>query len=239
MGLYNKYGIYGIKNKINNKIYVGKTCKSFGDRFDCHKGCLRGGYHENKHLQNAWNKYGECNFDFIILHDCTGYAEDYVDALEIEEIAKYKSLGLAYNIHDGGSGGLYLGKHLSDETKRKIGEKNRINMTGRKFSNETKAKMSASQKKRYDSWTEDERAEWGRFISDKLKGTKKPTLSQTMKDNKRGSKYSVEQVKEIRRLYEQEKLTISQISKIMKIPRGTVYLIATYRRWKYVPENYT
>lgn len=29
--IYNKRGIYGIKNKINNKIYVGKTQVNFGD----------------------------------------------------------------------------------------------------------------------------------------------------------------------------------------------------------------
>lgn len=24
MGLYNTYGIYGIRNKMNNKVYIGK-----------------------------------------------------------------------------------------------------------------------------------------------------------------------------------------------------------------------
>lgn len=99
--------------------------KSFGDRWDCHKGMLRGGYHENPHLQNAWNKYGEENFEFIVIRDLTSSTVDVINEAEIELIKYYKNLGLSYNIHDGGDGGLFLGKHLSDETKRKIGEKNR------------------------------------------------------------------------------------------------------------------
>lgn len=161
MSIYKQYGIYGIKNKINNKIYVGKTMKSFGDRWDCHKACLRGGYHENNHLQNAWNKYGESNFDFIILKDCTGWDLEFVNQSEIDEISKHKQLGLSYNIHDGGDGGLFLGKHLSEDAKKKIGEKNRVNMTGKKHSIETKEKMSQSHKSRYSKWSDSDRENWG------------------------------------------------------------------------------
>jgi len=231
--IYKRYGIYGIKNKVNNKIYVGKTMQSFGDRWDCHRAQLRGGYHDNPHLQHSWNKYGEENFEFIILIDCNNNEDlDIVNQLEINEIQKYKQLGLSYNIHEGGDGGLFLGKHLSEDTKRKIGEKNRHNMLGKKMSKETKNKMSLSQKKRYDNWTDQDRIEWGEMLSQCLTGIKKPSLSISMKDNKNGAKYSLEQVKEIRRLHEQENLGYTEISKILKIPRHTVYLIATYRRWK-------
>ena len=42
-----------------------------------------------------------------------------------------------------------LGKHLSEETKRKIGDRKRINMTGRKATIETKKKMSEVSKKTF------------------------------------------------------------------------------------------
>ncbi|MBQ8035760.1 MAG: GIY-YIG nuclease family protein, partial [Proteobacteria bacterium] len=57
--VYYKYGIYGIRNRINDKLYIGKTMVSFGDRWDCHKAQLRANYHDNKHLQYSWNKYVE------------------------------------------------------------------------------------------------------------------------------------------------------------------------------------
>lgn len=63
-------------------------------------------------------------------------------------------------------------------------------------------------------------------------GISKPKLSQKMKNNKNGAKYTVEQVKEIRRLHESENKNYSEISQIMNIPKHTIYLIATYRRWK-------
>ena len=43
--------------------------------------------------------------------------------MEITLIKHYKSLGISYNITDGGEG--QLGNHLSEEARRKIGEKNR------------------------------------------------------------------------------------------------------------------
>lgn len=233
MSVYKKYGIYGIRNLVNGKIYVGKTTMNFGDRWDSHRACLRGGYHGNNYLQRSWDKYGEDNFEFIILVDCVnGEDTDAVNQLEIEQIEKYRKLGLSYNIHDGGAGGLFKGKHLSEETKRKIGEKNRINMTGRKASEETKRKMSISQKKRYEKWTEEDRKEWGKKISASQSGLKKPKLSLVMQGNKNGAKYTLDQVNEIRRLHEVENKGYTEISQIMNIPRHSIYLIATYRRWK-------
>lgn len=59
-------GIYIIRNKINNKFYIGSTTENFRRRALHHRCCLRGDYHTNQHLQNAWNKYGEENFEFLI-----------------------------------------------------------------------------------------------------------------------------------------------------------------------------
>ena len=43
---------------------------NFGDRKDCHFASLRGGYQINPHLQKSFNKYGEDNFEFIVLYQC-------------------------------------------------------------------------------------------------------------------------------------------------------------------------
>ena len=62
-------GIYKIRNLINNKIYVGST-KNIKARWAKHKALLRHNKHQNTHLQNAWNKYGEGAFVFEVIEEC-------------------------------------------------------------------------------------------------------------------------------------------------------------------------
>lgn len=187
-------------------------------------------------MQNAWNKYGEDKFEFIIIYDCVNNESlDDVNQLEVQYIAEYKNKGLSYNIHDGGDGGLFLGKHLSDETKKLIGEKNRINMTGRKHSDTTKKKMSNSQKRRWKQLSESDKQNWGVMISEKASGYQwSDEARNKMKGNKNGAKYTIETVKSIRDLYENKQLSFTEISQLLNIPRGTIYNIATYRRWQNV-----
>ncbi len=71
-------GIYGIKNKTTEKIYVGETKDSLGfrRRWGSHRNMLRGNRHDNTHLQNAYNLYGEDDFYFIVLEE--------IDSLKVE-----------------------------------------------------------------------------------------------------------------------------------------------------------
>ena len=156
--IYHETGIYRITNKRNGKSYIGKTGMNFGDRWDSHRSLLNAGRHDNPHLQSAWNKYGQDAFEFAIV-EIVG-DPDRLNEREMFYIAQYREHGLSYNIHDGGDGGINLGKHLSDETKRKIGAKNSVNMLGRKASADTKRKMSESQIARYKDWTDEDRSEW-------------------------------------------------------------------------------
>lgn len=237
MSLYDTYGIYGIRNKVNNNLYIGKTGNNFGDRRDCHIAALRGGYGVNAHLQRAWNKYGEENFEFEVLQECN--KKDDLNALEQEYIRMCKALGCCYNIADGGEGGGMLGAHLSADAKRKIGEKNRANMLGRKASEETRAKMSASQKARFAKMTDDELAEYGKTMSIVASGytwsdEAKKRFAEKQQTEPNGARYTIEHVKEIRRLHEECGIGFTEIAKRMQMSRHTVYQIATYRRWKNV-----
>jgi len=56
--------IYKIINLTNNKFYVGSTTDKKA-RFRQHRKLLRGNRHHCKHLQAAWNKYGESSFTFV------------------------------------------------------------------------------------------------------------------------------------------------------------------------------
>lgn len=62
-------GIYAIKNKINNKTYIGKST-NIANRFIRHRYLLNAEKHYNCHLQRAWNKYSSLSFEFLILEEC-------------------------------------------------------------------------------------------------------------------------------------------------------------------------
>lgn len=234
MSIYKSFGIYRITNILNGRSYIGKTGMSFGDRWDCHRAQLNGGYHDNPHLQRAWDKYGQNNFEFCVIE----IVDDVLllNDLERKYIKQYRENNACYNILDGGDGGFFLGTHLREETKQKIGEKNRVNMTGKKFSAETRAKMSESQRRRYSSWTDEERILHGKKSSERASGYKwsdeaRENFAKRQQTHPNSATLTIETVHEIRRLYEQEKKTVTEISKILGVPRPNVYNIATYRRW--------
>ena len=64
-----KPGIYKILNLKDGKFYLGSSTMKILKRIQHHCCQLKKNNHKNKHLQNAWNKYGEENFEFIILEN--------------------------------------------------------------------------------------------------------------------------------------------------------------------------
>ena len=62
--------IYKIECKANSKIYVGRTCNYTRRKLE-HFRYLRKGKHCNKHLQSAFNKYGEDKFEFSVIEETT------------------------------------------------------------------------------------------------------------------------------------------------------------------------
>ncbi len=67
-------GIYHIKNCCNNKLYIGSSINIL-ERWKVHKYQLNKNTHDNKYLQNAWNKYGQNNFEFQIIKLITNLNE--------------------------------------------------------------------------------------------------------------------------------------------------------------------
>lgn len=110
-------GVYAIKNKINNKYYIGKSDNIYA-RWDEHKNELLKGIHNNNHLQRSWNKYSEENFEFFIIEKCL----DSDSAYEREKywIDYYDSFKNGYNQNSGGKGGFDY-KH-TEETRVKMSE---------------------------------------------------------------------------------------------------------------------
>ena len=113
-------GIYKIENKINGKVYIGKS-KNIKKRWTGHICELNKNYHHNIHLQSAWNKYGEDNFIFEVLEECT---EDVLSEKEIYYIGLYNSTNdlYGYNLAKGGEGGNNLKNRLSEEEYKEYKE---------------------------------------------------------------------------------------------------------------------
>lgn len=80
-----KTGVYGIFNLENGNTYIGSASLSFKYRFTTHLKQLREGVHHSRHLQAAWNKYGESAFAFQPLEetapeDAVRLEQNYIDA---------------------------------------------------------------------------------------------------------------------------------------------------------------
>lgn len=159
------YSIYIIENKINGKLYVGQTC-NINKRFYAHKN-----YCQNKHLANSFKKYGLDNFDFIVLQD--GLSKEEADDIEIGLISLFNTTNPSngYNKEAGGAHGspseetrlkqslAHRGKKLTEEQKRKIGEKAKIynkgernGMYGVPHTEEWKLEMSQKMSKENNPW---------------------------------------------------------------------------------------
>jgi group I intron endonuclease len=109
-----KCGIYGIKNLITGKWYVGQSVRISLRRAQ-HFSDLRHNRSRSEHLQCSFNKYGEASFEFHIIEEV---AEDMLDMREKAWIRYYKSnqREFGYNQEAGGN----LLKHISESTRNRL-----------------------------------------------------------------------------------------------------------------------
>lgn len=91
-------------------MYIGQA-KDINARWTHHKSDLKHQRHANKHLQNAWNKYGEENFTFSILEECS---EEKLNEREKYWIKELDTFNNGYN-QDFGGGGIRGYKHTQEE----------------------------------------------------------------------------------------------------------------------------
>lgn len=121
-----KWGIYKIENLVNHKIYYGSSTNLI-KRLRDHKLELRKNSHTNKHLQSAWNLYGEDSFDFSIVDEFTEneISNRELRDLETSYIQENKTFidDIGYNNIPGGIGTLNL--PCSEEKRKKISESNK------------------------------------------------------------------------------------------------------------------
>lgn len=127
-------GIYKIENLVNRKVYIGQAI-DINRRLKEHIFLLNNNKHYNKHLQNAWNKYGEQNFKFKIVEKCDKSELNEKEIMYIKK-SNANNLDWGYNLTIGGES--TLGYTHTEETKLKLSNIHK----GRKTSEETKQKLS-------------------------------------------------------------------------------------------------
>jgi group I intron endonuclease len=203
-------GIYLIINNVNNKIYVGSSV-NINKRKNRHYSELKNGLHKNKHLQNAWNLYGEENFTFNIIQ----YNINKSDLIKLEQhyIDKYNSYDRehGYNICP-----------VAYST------------TNYKHGDEIKKEMSISRK--LNGWKYvkcgDEHWNWGNKLTVNAKNYFRDSHPDYNGENSPNAKLTKGDVIEIRVLYETEEYTYKDLGEKFHVNKRTIGKIVNRERWK-------
>lgn len=165
-----KLGIlYEIRNKLNDKKYIGVTYRKLSERWNDHKSRMKNG--DKRPLYNSMRKYGIENFEIKpLMEDVPSNYLEILEKLWIQEL-DLQNRSKGYNLADGGKvnkgykipkevvekrsklitgkGNPFYGKHHSEETKMKISKAKKglpSPNKGKKLSEETKNKISQSKK---------------------------------------------------------------------------------------------
>lgn len=189
-------GIYLILNKINNKWYVGSSCR-IEKRWIRHRSDLNNNRHDNIKLQRAWNKYGKDNFEFHIVElvdesNLLIIEQKYLDWAKLHRDQCYNLSFIAGRCEMTDERRQHLSKLFrnrvfSDTHRYKLSVAN----TGKRPSAKTIKKMSDSQRIRFsttDAWNK------GKQLTHSHK--------QKLRMTKLGKKQSIESIlKRTKKLY--------------------------------------
>lgn len=129
-------GIYQIKNILSRESYIGSATNLRG-RHSLHLRDLHKGKHHNRRLQNAWAKYGNDAFDFIVL-------EEVPDKSRLIEREQFFLDALLPEYNHCGTAGSTQGRTHGPEVRAKIGQASR----GRTITPEWRANLSRAGKGR-------------------------------------------------------------------------------------------
>jgi group I intron endonuclease len=156
--------IYKIENKINSKIYIGKTV-NFEKRKEAHI-AKAVKYNSKFAIHRAIRKYGAENFTFEIIE--SNIESNNINEKEIYYISLFESFTKGYNMTKGGDGGDT--SHL-----RKPGSTASFGMKGKSHSNETKEKQSIARQNYWYNISEEEKQKRFKYGEDNPMFGKTPT----------------------------------------------------------------
>ena len=221
-----KSGVYQIRNIVNNTFYIGSS-KNIDMRWREHVNCLKANRHGNSRLQRVWNKYGPETFVFEVIKECD---EKYIlqeeqmllnqfwddeNCLNIAKDAQRPRAGIKRSPESiQKQREKLIGRKLSEEHKEKL----RIAGIGRKLTDADKKKISDFRKGKKLT------PEHIQKLSEAHQGSKSWTAKLTEDD-----------VREIRQIYSEQKLSSRKIAKMFNIKNHhTILDIIHKRSWKNV-----
>lgn len=245
--------VYCIENKINNKKYIGSTI-NFRRRINIHLHFLRNGKHCSKHLQSAWNKYGEDSFNIFMIEIIEDKAniilrEQYwIDFYEshndkngynINKIA-YSCLGVKRSEETKLKlSKLKIGFKASEETKKKLsdlskGENN--SFYNKKHTDESKQKMREAHMGKVLTESQLNALSLGRGSTYFTEETYKKISEKNRGEGSGSSKLSESDVIEILKMIK-NKCKYKEISEKYKISVAQISRIRSGIRWGYLKEE--
>jgi group I intron endonuclease len=151
--LENKPGVYLIKNKLNNKVYVGSSY-DVKKRIISHLSRLKNNKHHSKYLQASFNKYGKHVFSINILE----YVKNTNILLKREQywLNFFTSYNPSYGYNICNISKNTKGRMHSEKTKKLMSEKRKgqtvgVNnpFYGKKHTKENIAKILNNRKRSY------------------------------------------------------------------------------------------
>lgn len=164
-------GVYCIKCIKENKVYIGQST-NIAKRYKDHIKRLCYGTHANHYLQEAFNTHGVESFCLEILREFekdTTRKELYESEIFFISLFDSTNREKGYNLESGGNScgracketrdklssamkGKFVGRKLSEETKRLMRENHHHYWLGKKHSDETKKLLSEQRKGKPSHW---------------------------------------------------------------------------------------
>lgn len=133
-------GIYQILCIPTGKIYIGSAINLFRRKNE-HWNTLSAQTHRNRHLQCAWNKYGQSQFEFVVI-------ELVLSTFLLEREQYWLDKLKTYNSRIGFNIAPTAGSSLGVKRSAAFVAQMRADRTGRKASDETRQKQSLAHKGR-------------------------------------------------------------------------------------------
>jgi len=218
-----KVGIYRIYCKANGKSYYGQT-NDYDRRIIEHRKRLR---HKSKknhhciHLQNAWNLYGEDQFEFSLIEECN---EELLTEREQWYFDTYGSQGVLFNTALCAEA-TRRGASVSEETKQKLREANlgpKSPMWGKRLSQEHKQRLREANTGPNNKW-------YGKTIPDDVKDKIRESLKG---ENCYAAKLTWEQVNQLRKEFSSKTKTAVELINQFNLDKSTIYDILKNQTWR-------